>query len=92
MKSLQTPNFSYVRFPLNIVLWKNEKVLHSLSNYILWAMDFMLVNILQSRSQWLHGLRHEPSSPARILGSCVRIPLQTWMSACVYSVFVFFCV
>jgi hypothetical protein len=43
------------------------------------------------RSQWPHGLRHESSSPARTLGSWVRIPLEVWMSVCVYSVFVLFC-
>jgi hypothetical protein len=31
------------------------------------------------------GLRHEPSSPARTLGSSVRIPLEAWLSLCVYS-------
>jgi hypothetical protein len=44
------------------------------------------------RSQWLRGLRHELSSLARILGSWIRIPLMAWMSVCVYSVFVLFCV
>jgi hypothetical protein len=38
------------------------------------------------------GLRHELSSPTQILGSWVRIPLNIWMSVCVYSVFVLFCV
>jgi hypothetical protein len=42
----------------------------------------------QTRSQWPRGLRHEPSSLARTLGSCVRIPLKVRMSICVYSVFV----
>jgi hypothetical protein len=31
------------------------------------------------RSQWPCGLRHEMSSPARTLRSCVRIPLLAWM-------------
>jgi hypothetical protein len=43
------------------------------------------------RSQWPCGLRHEPSSPAPTLGSWLRIPPETWMSVCVYSVFVLFC-
>jgi hypothetical protein len=34
-------------------------------------------------------LRHEPSSPARTLGSWVRIPLEEWMSVCFYSLLVF---
>jgi hypothetical protein len=31
------------------------------------------------RSQWLRGLRHEPSSLTGTLGSWVRIPLKAWM-------------
>jgi hypothetical protein len=34
------------------------------------------------------GLRHELSSLALTLGSWVRIPLEAWMSVCVYYVFV----
>jgi hypothetical protein len=37
-------------------------------------------------------IRHEMSSPARTLGSWVRIPLKAWMFVCVYSVFVSSCV
>jgi hypothetical protein len=37
-------------------------------------------------------LRYELSSPARTLGSWVRISLEACMSVCVYSVFVLFCV
>jgi hypothetical protein len=44
------------------------------------------------RSRWSLGLRHEPSSPARTLGSWVRIPLEAWMSVCVYSVCALLCV
>jgi hypothetical protein len=36
------------------------------------------------RSQWPRGPRHEQSLPARTLGSWVRIPLEAWMSVCVY--------
>jgi hypothetical protein len=43
---------------------------------------------IQCGSQWPRCLRHELSSPARTLGSWVRIPLEAWMSVCVYSVFV----
>jgi hypothetical protein len=39
-----------------------------------------------SRSQWPHGLSHDPSSSAGTLGSWVPIPLEAWMSVCVYSV------
>jgi hypothetical protein len=44
------------------------------------------------RSQRPRGLRHELSSPAQTLGSWVRIPLEAWMSVCVYSAFVLSCV
>jgi hypothetical protein len=43
-------------------------------------------DIKGGRSQWLRGLRHEPSSPARTMGSWVRIPLDVWMLLCVHSV------
>jgi hypothetical protein len=53
---------------------------------------FFLSSCIQCRSQWPRGLRHELSSPVQTLGSWVRIPLETWMSLCVYSVFVLSCV
>jgi hypothetical protein len=43
---------------------------------------------IRCRPQWPRGVRHEPSSPARTLEQWVRISLETWMSMCVYSVFV----
>jgi hypothetical protein len=46
------------------------------------------VTFLPSRSQWPRSVRHEMSPPAQTLGSWVRIPLEAWMSVCVYSVFV----
>jgi hypothetical protein len=46
----------------------------------------------KGRSQWRRGLRHELSSPAGTLVSWVRIQLDAWMSVCLYSVFVLFCV
>jgi hypothetical protein len=42
-------------------------------------------------SQWPHGLRHEMSSPDQTLGSWVRIPLEAWMSVCVFSVCAVLC-
>jgi hypothetical protein len=42
--------------------------------------------------QWLLWLRHEMSSPLRILRSWVRIPLVAWMSVRIYFVFVLSCV
>jgi hypothetical protein len=47
---------------------------------------------LGCRSQWPRGLRPELSSPVRTLGSWVLIPLEAWMSLCVYSVFMLLCV
>jgi hypothetical protein len=44
------------------------------------------------RSQWPHVLRHELSSPARTLGSWVRIPLKAQMFVCVYTGSVILCV
>jgi hypothetical protein len=45
--------------------------------------------MLQSRSQWPRGLRHELSSPVRTLRLLVRIPIMAWKYVCVYSVFVY---
>jgi hypothetical protein len=54
------------------------------------------IDLLQTlkfcRSQWPRGLRHEPSSPTRTLGSWVPIPIESLMSACVFSVCVVLCV
>jgi hypothetical protein len=61
-----------------------------LSTYKSWLQ--ITTTLLQSRSQWTRGLKHERSSPTRTLGSWVRIPLEAWMSVCVYSLFVLFCV
>jgi hypothetical protein len=48
---------------------------------------FTAGELFTCRSQWSHCLRHEPSSPARTLGSWVRIPLKAWMFVfCVYVV------
>jgi hypothetical protein len=45
---------------------------------------FLQVLTFPRRSQWRRGLRHEPSSPARTLGSRVRVPLQAWMFVCAF--------
>jgi hypothetical protein len=45
----------------------------------------VLITFLICRSQWPRGLSHELSSPARTLGSWVGIPLEAWMSVCVYN-------
>jgi hypothetical protein len=54
---------------------------------LLYWTNLMFVSSVH-RSQWPRGLGHELSSLARTLGSRVRIPLEAWMSVCVYSVFV----
>jgi hypothetical protein len=55
-------------------------------------VDFIVLPKSLLPITWPRGLRHEPSSPARTLGSLVRIPLEVCMSVCVYSVFVLFSV
>jgi hypothetical protein len=50
-----------------------------------WSIcSFHHVNQPNSRSQWPRGLRHEPSSFSRTLGSWIRIPLKEWMSVCAF--------
>jgi hypothetical protein len=62
-----------------------------------WRLQDFQVHILSKigfsghvsgRSQWPRDLRHEPPSPATTKGSWVQIPLEAWMSVCVYCVFV----
>jgi hypothetical protein len=43
-------------------------------------------------SQLLSGLGHELFSPDLMLRSWVRTQLETWMSVCVYSVYIILCV
>jgi hypothetical protein len=45
-------------------------------------------HIYKSRSQWLHGLRDELSSPAPTLRWWVRIPLEAWLFVCVLCAFI----
>jgi hypothetical protein len=56
------------------------------------SSDLYRSGLVHRRSQWPRGLRHEPSPPARTLGSWIQIPLEAWMFVCVYSMFVLFCV
>jgi hypothetical protein len=66
----------------------------TLQMFGLWGFIFMKLkhdHKIHGGSQWLHGLGHEMSSPARMLGSWVRIPLKAWMFVCIYSVFVLSC-
>jgi hypothetical protein len=48
--------------------------------------------VLIEAEQWPRDLWHELSSPSRTLWSWVRIPPNAWLSVCVYSLFVLFCV
>jgi hypothetical protein len=61
---------------------------------LLWELGLNVkYNLDELRlSQRPCGLRHEPSSHATTLGLRVRIPLETWMSVSIYSVFVLLCV
>jgi hypothetical protein len=63
--------------------------------YVLFLFVFIVfrrIIVFCSRSQWPRGLGHKLPSPARTLGSWVQIPLEAFMSVCVYSVFVLSCV
>jgi hypothetical protein len=60
--------------------------------YILYITCPTHYSVFDFRSQWPRGLGHELSSPSPTLRSCVRIPLEAWMSVCVYSMFVLSCV
>jgi hypothetical protein len=72
---------------LNSVLWDRDVTTFTQKkNY------FSIVGSVTSRLQRPPGLRHELSSPAQTLRSWVRIPLEAWMSVCVYSVYMLSCV
>jgi hypothetical protein len=49
-------------------------------------MYLSVIKNFRRRPQWPRGLRHELSSTAQTLGSCVRIPLGACMSVCIYAV------
>jgi hypothetical protein len=87
------------------VIWTREKIhcpcrksnpnrpAHELCQLqILSGRNFVSLTYSLGRSQWPRSLRHELPSLARTLGSWVPIPLEVWMSVCVYSGFVLFCV
>jgi hypothetical protein len=55
--------------------------------YLLYPLVYLMtVSVFRSQSQRSSGLKHEPFSPARKMGSWVRIPVEAWMSVCVCSV------
>jgi hypothetical protein len=47
-------------------------------------LRFRMLRCFRSRSRWPRSLRHDLSSPARTLGSWIRIPLEAWMSVCAF--------
>jgi hypothetical protein len=57
---------------------------------VLLVSIFISAEVVLGRSEWPRGLRHELSSLARTLRSCVRIPLKAWMS--VLCVFMLLCI
>jgi hypothetical protein len=48
---------------------------------------YYILEIQNSQSQWPRGPRNKLSSLVRTRGSWVRIPLEAWMSVCVYWMF-----
>jgi hypothetical protein len=75
---------SHIRLTLAKLRWKLNR-LGPLWLLITKVKIFMhWVTIIACRSQWPRGLRHEPSSLARTLGSWIRIPLKAWMSVCAF--------
>jgi hypothetical protein len=66
--------------------WENIK--HGIPSLYWYYVGYIIkiAVIFNCRSQWPRALRHELSSPAPTLKSWVRIPLESWMSVCVYSV------
>jgi hypothetical protein len=51
---------------------------------ISWLRNLFCFSESLRRSQWPRGLRHELSSPARTLGSWVRISLKAWLFVSVF--------
>jgi hypothetical protein len=72
---------------LDVAIWKVQK-----EDDIEIVFRKIVCKDYKCRSQWPRRLSHELSSLSRTLGSWVPIPLETWMSMCVYSVFVLSCV
>jgi hypothetical protein len=80
---------SYGTIPLFIVvIMKNCKLVYLEGKGVcLCLMKWMQPITVAARS-----LGHEPFLPAWTLRSWVRIPLEAWISVCVYAVFDLFCV
>jgi hypothetical protein len=63
-----------------------QEIMRWLLSLSFWSVAARIWNPWTWQSPCLRRLRHEPSSPAWKLGSLVRIPLEAWMTVCVYSV------
>jgi hypothetical protein len=72
--------------PNDLLTMSSYFIYYYVQSYIANIYENYSIRIKRSRSQWPRSLRHELSSLARTLGSWVRIPLEAWMSVCVYSV------
>jgi hypothetical protein len=79
------------RYILGVEYFRESSItgMGTVRNFEITLYRFKAGRIYTCRSQWPRGLRHKLSSLARTLASWVRIPLKTWMSVCVYSVFGF---
>jgi hypothetical protein len=88
-QSISLTFISTYRIPLSLLTWRI--ILFGLFPFRT-KTEIMILRSSWCWSRWPRGLRHEPSSPARTLGSWARIPFKAWMFVCVYSVFVLFCV
>jgi hypothetical protein len=80
-----------IKYSPHLIFWKQLCPLKFRPDFSGQISILMLVSVFQSQFRD-SCLRHELSSFARTLGSWVRIPLDAWMSVCVYSVFVLFSV
>jgi hypothetical protein len=76
-------------FPVRSLLCCGELQTNKITDHqVIIILVYVMVS---SRSQWPRGRRDDMSSPARTLGSWVRIPLKARTFVCVYSVFVLSC-
>jgi hypothetical protein len=72
-------------------MWREDSV-ENLSQGAYTGITLKCSDVLYCQSQWPRRLSHGLCSRAQTLGSWVRIPLEAWMSVCIYSVFVRSCV
>jgi hypothetical protein len=80
-------NFRVIKQNNCIGNYLSSSCLNSLNEHMAFLYTNNEHRYIFCRSQWPRSLRYELSSPARTLGSWVRIPLKAWLFVCVYSVF-----